>query len=58
MHKLSPEAQAIINSYTAHVESLPPAAALAALLTRTLPWPTPTYEHYQTLLKESEYAAW
>jgi hypothetical protein len=56
--KLSQNAQAIIRRYTSHVRDLPPAAALAALLTQTLPWPTPSLDDYHALLKESEYAAW
>ena len=56
--KLSQNAQAIIRRYASHVRDLPPAAALAALLTQTLPWPTPSLDDYHALLKESEYAAW
>ncbi len=56
--KLSPEAQAVILKYTSQQAGLPPAMAIAAMLTRTLPWPTPCFADYQTLLQESEYAAW
>uniref|UniRef100_A0A7R9VGL3 2-oxoadipate dioxygenase/decarboxylase n=1 Tax=Chlamydomonas euryale TaxID=1486919 RepID=A0A7R9VGL3_9CHLO len=60
VHKLSPEAQAVIESYIAQFKANPlqPATALGALLTRTLPWATPVASDYNALLEESEYAAW
>jgi len=64
VHELSPEAQAIINKYTAPISSDPVddidlsnGKEAAAFLQKPL-WDLPTSEEYQTLLKESEYAAW
>ncbi len=64
VHELSPEAQAIINKYTAPITSDPVndidlsnGKEAAAFLQKPL-WDLPTSEEYQTLLKESEYAAW
>ncbi|MGF7215477.1 hypothetical protein GGR92_001617 [Spirosoma lacussanchae] len=64
VHELSAEAQRIIHRYTDTVTSDPvdaldldDAAAVDAFLHRPL-WQTPTLSDYQTLLAESEYAAW
>lgn len=64
VYELSPEAQAIINKYTAPISSDPVddidlsnGKEAAAFLQKPL-WDLPTSEEYQTLLKESEYAAW
>lgn len=64
VHELSPGAQAIINKYTAPISSDPVddidlsnGKEAAAFLQKPL-WDLPTSEEYQTLLKESEYAAW
>jgi len=64
VHDLSPEAQRIIHKYTDTVMSDPvddldldDADAVDAFLHRPL-WQTPTVADYQTLLSESEYAAW
>lgn len=64
VHELSPEAQAIINKYTAPITSDPVddidlsnGKEAAAFLQKPL-LDLPTSEEYQTLLKESEYAAW
>jgi hypothetical protein len=61
---LSTKAQEIIHKYTDAVESDPVDAidltdgtAIDAFLHQPL-WQTPTLEDYQTLLAESEYAAW
>jgi hypothetical protein len=61
---LSEEAQRIIHSYTREVTSDPVdqldldhGAEVDAFLHRPL-WRTPTLRDYQTLLQESEYAAW
>ncbi|MPR34684.1 DUF1338 domain-containing protein [Salmonirosea aquatica] len=61
---LSEEAQRIIHSYTREVTSDPVdsldldnGAEVDAFLHQPL-WRTPTLSDYQTLLKESEYAAW
>jgi hypothetical protein len=61
---LSPEAQAIIRRYTDTVTSDPVdaidldnGAAVDAFLHQPL-WHTPTVAEYQTLMAESEYAAW
>jgi len=62
--ELSETARRIIRSYTDTVTSDPvdalnldDAAAVDAFLHQPL-WHTPTLAHYQTLLAESEYAAW
>ena len=64
VHELSPTAQAIIHNYTDTITSDPvdnldldDAAAVDAFLHRPL-WNTPTLAEYQTLMAESEYAAW
>lgn len=64
VHELSPDAQRIIHQYTDTVTSDPvdaldldDAEAVDAFLHRPL-WQTPTLADYQTLLAESEYAAW
>lgn len=64
VHELSPDAQAIINKYTEPITSDPVddidlsnGKEAAAFLQKPL-WDLPTSEEYQTLLKESEYAAW
>ncbi len=64
VHELSDEAQRIIHKYTDTVTSDPvdaldldDAEAVDAFLHRPL-WQTPTLVEYQTLLAESEYAAW
>ncbi|WP_266368696.1 DUF1338 domain-containing protein [Tellurirhabdus rosea] len=64
VHELSERAQAIIHSYTDTVTADPvdglnldDAAAVDAFLHQPL-WRTPTLADYQTLLAESEYAAW
>jgi len=64
VHDLSPEVQHIIRKYTDTVTSDPvdnldlnDADAVDAFLHRPL-WQTPTVADYQTLLAESEYAAW
>lgn len=61
---LSPESQRIIRSYTDEVTTDPVDSldldngeAVDAFLHQPL-WRTPTVSDYQTLLKESEYAAW
>lgn len=61
---LSEEAQRIIHSYTDEVQRDPvdaldlnDGAAVGAFLHRPL-WRTPTWEDYQRLAAESEYAAW
>lgn len=62
--ELSPQAQAIIRSYSDGVErdpvddvDLDDGDAVDALLHRPL-WRLPTYADYERLLAESEYAAW
>lgn len=64
VHDLSDEAQRIIHRYTDTVTSDPADAlnlddgeAVDRFLHQPL-WPTPTLSDYQTLLSESEYAAW
>ena len=64
MHELSDKAQQIIHRYTDTVTSDPVdaldldnAEAIDAFLHQPL-WNTPTLSDYQTLLAESEYAAW
>jgi len=64
VNDLSEEAQKIIRSYTDEVTADPvdsldleDGAAIDAFLHRPL-WRTPSWADYQTLLKESEYAAW
>ncbi|WP_420149939.1 DUF1338 domain-containing protein [Spirosoma sp.] len=64
VHELSEEAQRIIHRYTDTVTSDPvdaldldDAEAIDQFLHQPL-WQTPTLADYQTLLKESEYAAW
>ena len=64
VHDLSAEAQRIIHRYTDTVTSDPVDAlnlddgeAVDRFLHQPL-WPTPTLADYQTLLAESEYAAW
>ena len=64
VHELSTKAQAIIHNYTDTVEKDPVDAldltdgtAVDAFLHQPL-WATPTLAEYQTLLAESEYAAW
>ncbi len=64
VHELSETAQQIIRTYTDTVTSDPvdaldldDGAAVDAFLHQPL-WQTPTLAHYQTLLAESEYAAW
>ncbi len=62
--ELSPQAQAIITSYTDEVQhdpvddlDLDDGHAVDAFLHQPL-WRTPTWADYQTLLRESEFAAW
>lgn len=62
--ELSPQAQAIITSYTDEVPhdpvrdlDLDDGHAVDAFLHQPL-WRTPTWADYQTLLRESEFAAW
>lgn len=62
--ELSPEAQAIIGSYTSEVQrdpvdelDLDDAAQVDAFLHRAL-WRLPTWADYSRLAEESEYAAW
>lgn len=64
VNELSPTAQAIIHKYTDTITSDPvasldldDAAAVDAFLHTPL-WNTPTLAEYQTLMAESEYAAW
>lgn len=64
VHELSEKAQRIIHRYTDTVTSDPvdalaldDAAAVDQFLHQPL-WTTPTLSDYQTLLQESEYAAW
>lgn len=64
VHELSPEAQAIVLSYTSSVRSDPvdglfldDADRVVAFLHEPL-WRTPTWEDYRRLLDESEFAAW
>ncbi len=64
VNDLSPEAQRVIRSYTDEVKSDPVDSlilddgyAVDAFLHQPL-WRTPSVADYQTLLKESEYAAW
>lgn len=64
VEQLSPGAQAIIKKYTGAITSDPvdaldlnSGAAIAGFLHRPL-WGLPTLSEYQTLLAESEYAAW
>lgn len=64
VHELSDKAQQIIHRYTGTVTSDPVdaldlgnAEAIDAFLHQPL-WTTPTLSDYQTLLTESEYAAW
>jgi hypothetical protein len=64
VHELSDEAQRIIHRYTDTVTSDPvdalnldDAEAVDQFLHQPL-WTTPTLADYQTLLRESEYAAW
>ncbi len=64
VHELTPEAQAIIRSYTDEVPEDPverldldDAAAVDAFLHTGL-WRLPTYADYRRLADESEYAAW
>ncbi len=64
VHELSPTAQAIIHKYTDTITGDPAdsldlddAAAVDAFLHQPL-WNTPTLAEYQTLMAESEYAAW
>lgn len=64
VHELSEQAQQIIHSYTDAVTSDPvdalnldDAAAVDQFLHQSL-WALPTLTDYQTLLAESEYAAW
>ena len=61
---LSAESQSIISKYTNQVKSDPvddldlnDGYAVADFLHKPL-WETPTWQDYETLLKESEYAAW
>ncbi|KAG0626980.1 hypothetical protein M758_2G165500 [Ceratodon purpureus] len=55
--ELSREAQEIIKRYTSRSGSISKYAATASVL-NSLTWPTPHLSDYQTLAKESEYAAW
>lgn len=62
--QLSPEAQEIIHHYTNAITSDPVDALdldngqqIGEFFHQAL-WPLPTMQHYQTLLHESEYAAW
>lgn len=55
--KLSPQAQSIILRYTSAL-AFSPVAAWSSVLTGQLPWGTPAVGDYETLLGESEYAAW
>lgn len=64
VHELSDEAQSIIHKYTAPITSDPVdqlnlnnGEEAAAFLQKPL-WKLPTSGEYQTLLRESEYAAW
>ncbi|GIL91642.1 hypothetical protein Vretimale_9598 [Volvox reticuliferus] len=61
VEKLSPEAQGVIKGFTSWAAAGDEAVmvqVLTALLTGTAPWPRPSLEQYELLLKESEYAAW
>ncbi|GIL53430.1 hypothetical protein Vafri_9032 [Volvox africanus] len=61
VEKLSPEAQGIISratSWAAAGDEAVMVQVMTALLTGTAPWPRPSLEQYELLLKESEYAAW
>ncbi|EFJ47180.1 hypothetical protein VOLCADRAFT_117957 [Volvox carteri f. nagariensis] len=61
VEKLSPAAREIILGTTGWAAGAGEAVqvqVLTALLTGTAPWPRPTLEQYELLLKESEYAAW
>jgi hypothetical protein len=64
VHELSAKAQEIIHKYTKDITADPlieldlnDGHAVSGFLHRPL-WGTPTKEDYDTLLKESEYAAW
>jgi hypothetical protein len=64
VHELSEQAQRVIHRYTDAVTSDPvdtldlnDGAAVDRFLHQSL-WPLPTLDDYQTLLAESEYAAW
>jgi hypothetical protein len=64
VHELSEPAQLIIKKYTQNISQDPlndmdlnDGHAIAQFLHQPL-WDTPTKEEYDTLLKESEYAAW
>lgn len=62
--KLSKESQAIIEKYARHVrsdESVTTSSSCpsdASHFFLHLPWPIPSSDDYQALLRESEYAAW
>ncbi|GLC34341.1 hypothetical protein PLESTB_000739900 [Pleodorina starrii] len=67
VERLSDAAQGVIRGATAWAAATAAAAGgeeavtvqvLTALLTGTAPWPRPTLEQYELLLRESEYAAW
>ncbi|CAK9263208.1 unnamed protein product [Sphagnum jensenii] len=57
VNELSLAAQEIIHKYTSNSAPLAKHAAAASIL-NSLTWPTPQLTDYQTLAKESEYAAW
>lgn len=57
VEELSKEAQTIIARYTRDAALVNKFSTLAGV-TGIQPWETPTYEDYQTLAKESEYASW
>lgn len=54
---LSPAAQATVRAYTTGIDMAPVCSVIAAL-TAALPWPTPTFEDFEAVGRESEYAAW
>ncbi|GFR50435.1 hypothetical protein Agub_g12656 [Astrephomene gubernaculifera] len=62
VERLSESAQEVIRGCTGWAVEAEPeqttVQVVAALLTGTAPWPRPTLEQYDTLLRESEYAAW
>lgn len=57
--ELSAKSQKIIDSYVLPVQSQMTSSTLwTSILTGTVPWATPTYQDYEVLAAESEYAAW
>eukprot|EP00898_Chlorokybus_atmophyticus_P002518 jgi/Chlat1/3267/Chrsp22S03520 len=57
VEELSSKAQEVISKYLSASGPVQRHALLASAL-GTLPWPKPTYQDYQLLAAESEYAAW